>query len=174
MDINLKLISSQDLSPDEYVYLYIVYREAYAILDDVKLSDVRQNLIDTGWIIEGELDLVSAKFEKLFVSNIDEMFAELISLYPNRVKTSSGNIRVLCAKDPEAASNAKAKRRYERVVKSKPHLHAKVMQGLRNQLKVTEMQYMQNIETWLNNYTWEKYENIDESDGESKRNTRKL
>ena len=116
MDINLKLISSQDLSPDEYVYLYIVYREAYAILDDVKLSDVRQNLIDTGWIIEGELDLVSAKFEKLFVSNIDEMFAELISLYPNRVKTSSGNIRVLCAKDPEAASNAKAKRRYERVV----------------------------------------------------------
>ena len=37
MDINLKLISSQDLSPDEYVYLYIVYREAYAILDDVKL-----------------------------------------------------------------------------------------------------------------------------------------
>jgi hypothetical protein len=48
------------------------------------------------------------------------------------------------------------------------------MQGLRNQLKVTELQYMQNIETWLNNYTWEKYEDIDEDGKSERRITRKL
>ena len=63
---------------------------------------------------------------------------ELLSTYPNRVKTSSGNVRVLSGKDPDATSNKKAKRRYERIVKNKPHIHIKVMQGLRNQLKVTE------------------------------------
>jgi hypothetical protein len=174
MDINLKLITEHDLSPDEYTYLYIVHKEAYKLLDKVKFSDIRQGLIDKGWLVEGELDLVSGKFERLFVSDIDEMFAELLSTYPNRVKTSSGNVRVLSGKDPDATSNKKAKRRYERIVKNKPHIHTKVMQGLRNQLKVTELQYMQNIETWLNNYTWEKYEDIDEDGKSERRITRKL
>ena len=59
MDINLKLITEHDLSPDEYTYLYIVHKEAYKLLDKVKFSDIRQGLIDKGWLVEGELDLVS-------------------------------------------------------------------------------------------------------------------
>ena len=26
------------------------------------------------------------------------------------------------------------------------------------------LQYLQNLETWINNHTWEKYENITEND----------
>ena len=77
MDINLKLITEHDLSPDEYTYLYIVHKEAYKLLEKVKFSDIRQGLIDKGWLVEGELDLVSGKFERLFVSDIDEMFARI-------------------------------------------------------------------------------------------------
>lgn len=175
MDIDLKFITDQNLSPDEYTYLYIVYREAYPLLEKVKLSDIRQGLIDDGWLVEGDLDLVSSKFERLFVNDFDVMFAELIATYPNRVKTSSGSIRVLCAKDPQAHSNKKARSRYERVVKNKPHLHTYIIDCLKKQLKVMDDQYMQNIETWLNNYTWEKYADIEDNGGnEERRITRKL
>mgnify|MGYP003637700291 CR=1 FL=1 len=174
MEIDLKFITEQDLSPDEYTYLYIVYRDAYPLLEKVKLSDIRQGLIDDGWLVEGDLDLVSSKFERLFISDFDSMFAELIATYPNRVKTSSGSVRVLCAKDPEAHSNKKARSRYMRVVKNKPKLHSHIIECLNNQLKVTEIEYMQNIETWLNNYTWERYTDIDEKDGNERRITRKL
>jgi hypothetical protein len=101
------------------------------------------------------------------------MFAELISIYPNRVTTSSGNVRVLCAKNPDAASNKKAKKRYSKLVANKPHIHKYIIRCLNNQLKVQDIAYMQNIETWLNNYTWEKYENVE--DGEKReRISRKL
>ena len=45
-------------------------------------------------------------------------------------------------------------------------------------LKVEEdnLMYMQKLETWINNYTWEKYENLNENDGRTttKRITRSL
>ena len=174
MDINLKFITEQGLSPDEYTYLYVVYRDAYPLLEKLKLSDVRQGLIDDGWLVEGDLDLVSSKFERLFVSDFDAMFTELIATYPNRVKTSSGTVRVLCAKDPDAHSNKKARSRYQRIVKNKPNLHAHIIECLKKQLTVQESQYMQNIETWLNNYTWERYADIDDKDENERRITRKL
>ena len=30
--------------------------------------------------------------------------------------------------------------------------------------------YMQNLETWINNHTWEKYENLDENDTKQQTN----
>ena len=51
------------------------------------------------------------------------------------------------------------------------------MSLLNVQLKVEKdsLEYMQLLETWLNNYTWEKYTNI-EDNGENSENriTRKL
>lgn len=170
MDLNIRLISENNLSPDEYVYLYIVYKNAQNLLDKVKLKYDPADLQLRGWVNE---NTVTEKFLDLFVSDVDVMFAELISIYPNRVTTSSGNVRVLCAKNPDAASNKKAKKRYSKLVANKPHIHKYIIRCLNNQLKVQDIAYMQNIETWLNNYTWEKYENVE--DGEKReRISRKL
>ena len=170
MDLNIRLISENNLSPDEYVFLYIVYKNGQKLLDKVKLIYDPVDLQKRGWIDE---EGVTTQFLDLFVSDVDAMFAELISLYPNRVRNSSGNVRVLCAKDPDAASNKKAKKRYAKLVANKPHLHKYIIKCLSNQLRVQDIAYMQNIETWLNNYTWEKYETVEDGK-ERERIIRKL
>ena len=120
MDLNIRLISENNLSPDEYVFLYIVHKNGQKLLDKVKLVYNPVDLQQRGWIDENG---VTSQFLDLFVSDVDAMFAELISMYPNRVRNSSGNVRVLCAKDPDAASNNKAKNRYAKLVAKNPHLH---------------------------------------------------
>ena len=51
-------------------------------------------------------------------------------------------------------------------VDGKPYKHKHIMTCLNNQLKVERdnLGYLQNLETWINNHTWEKYENLDEND----------
>ncbi len=62
-------------------------------------------------------------------------------------------------------------------VGTKRFMHEKIMRLLNVQLKVERdrLEYMQQLEVWLNNHTWEKYINIDENAGESEnRITRRL
>tara|TARA_R110000744_G_scaffold206483_1_gene325097 strand:- start:1788 stop:2306 length:519 start_codon:yes stop_codon:yes gene_type:complete len=172
MDLNIKLISQNNLSPDEYVFLYLLHKGAAHLTSKMRLNIDTEYLFNEGWIQE-EADRVTVKYTSLFVSDMDQMFAELIANYPNRVKTRTGEIRVLCAKDPKATTNTKAKNRYAKIVAKKPHLHVYIIKCLENQLKVVDHAYMQNLETWLNNYTWERYEEID-GNGEETRIARKL
>ena len=106
------------------------------------------------------------------------MFAELIGTYPMKVMTSNRGIRVLHAKDPDAKANLKCKLRYKKIVKDKIYKHKHIMKCLNNQLKLERdnLGYLQNLETWINNHTWEKYENLDENEtrGNTQRITRSL
>jgi hypothetical protein len=179
IDIDLELLKTTGLSPDEYVALYLVFRKGYTYLQETRLEVNWAQLQDDGYIVDWtDSDLeVTDKYRDLFSNNFEAMFAELISVYPNRVHINT-SVRVLCAADPKAKTNDKAKLRYKNVVGKKLHLHNKIIKALKVQLKVQEdnLGYMQNLETWINNHTWEKYENLDENDtGETtKRITRSL
>lgn len=178
MELDLKYITENNISPNGYVYLYIVYKEAYPLLSKVHLSkNIDDRLFTAGWLEKKDkVYVVTQKYIDTFVTDIDRMFKELIEIYPNRVKKSNGGTRVLCTKDPEAQSNLKAKKRYERIIAGKPHLHVHILSCLHKQLssEKNNLEYMQNLETWLNNYTWERYADIDENDNEETRITRKL
>lgn len=179
IDIDLELLKTTGLSPDEYVALYLVFRKGYTYLQETRLEVNWAQLQDDGYIVDWtDSDLeVTDKYKSLFSNNFEAMFAELISVYPNRVHINT-NVRVLCAADPKAKTNAKAKLRYKNVVGKKLHLHNKIIKALKVQLKVQEdsLGYMQNLETWINNHTWEKYENLNENDTgtTTKRITRSL
>ena len=60
--------------------------------------------------------------------------------------------------------------KYKRILEGKPHLHKYIMKCLDNQLTImrTNLGFMQNLETWLNNHTWEKYEDIKNDDDEQR------
>ena len=94
------------------------------------------------------------------------MFAELVGTYPIKVNSPDRGIRVLHAKDPEAKSNLKCKVKYQTIVGDKMYKHKHIMKCLDTQLRVERdnLHYLQNLETWINNHTWEKYENLDEND----------
>jgi len=93
------------------------------------------------------------------------MFAELINTYPMKVSTPSG-VRILHAADSTAKSNDKARNKYRKVVAGKANVHVRIMSLLKIQLTVerNNLAYMQFLETWINNYTWEKYENLTEDE----------
>jgi len=94
--------------------------------------------------------------------------------YPWKVNSPGRGIRVLHAVDPKAKSNDKARSRYKKIVDNKPLLHKSIMQCLDKQLLINKdnLGFLQNLEVWINNYTWEKYENLNEHATENKKQPR--
>ena len=173
IEIDLELLKTTNLSPNEFIGLYLVFRKGYTYLEELNLNIDWTNLERKGYV---KNELVTDKFKSLFSNNFDLMFSELISVYPNKVSTSTG-VRVLHAVDPKAKANLKAKNRYKRIVSNRLHVHNRIMKLLKVQLKIQEdnLAYLQNLETWINNHTWEKYENLKENEGKTtKRITRSL
>ena len=163
IEIDLELLKTKNLSADEYIGLYLEMRKGYTYLEELNLNIDWSKLETQGYIKD---KTITDKFRNMFSNNFDAMFEELISTYPSKVNTSNG-VRVLHAVDPKAKSNLKARNRYKKVVGNKLHVHNRIINLLKVQLNVQQdnLAYLQNLETWINNHTWEKYENIDKNDG---------
>mgnify|MGYP003624607971 CR=1 FL=1 len=177
IEINLSLLQDIGLSPDDYTYLYIIYRKAFSYKMPLRVSP---RLETDGWIVyKNDISehVIQQQFRDLFVSNFDSMFAQLCNAYPFKVESPTRGVRVLHAKDPKSASNKKARNKYKKIVSNKPHLHKYIMKCLQLQLEHEKenLGYLQNFETWINNHTWEKYEDMNINDiKDDRRNTRKL
>jgi len=179
VEIDINLLIENEISADDYLALYAIYRGGFKTLTKLKLSPNWEMLQSKGFVKLGskiEEHIIRQEFIDLFSSDFDQMFAELISTYPMKVSTGRG-YRILHAADPLCKSNAKAKAKYSTIVGNKRFKHEKIMGLLKTQLKIERdrLEYMQKLETWLNNYTWEKYINIDENAEQSEnRITRQL
>ncbi len=178
IEIDLELLKTTDLTPNEFIGLYLVFRKGYTYLEELNLNIDWKKLEEKGYVEIENLGTqsITEKFKSLFSNNFDLMFSELISIYPSKVSTSTG-VRILHAVDPNVKSNLKAKNRYKRIVGNKLHVHNRIIKLLKVQLKIQQdnLAYLQNLETWINNHTWEKYENLNENDGtNTKRITRSL
>jgi len=168
INIDLNLLKDTKMSADEFLALYLVYRKGYGYLYELDLNIDWTKLEKDSYVKLGETieeNTVRQEFIDLFIKDFDSMFAQLISTYPMKVSTNNG-IRVLHASNPDAKSNDKARNKYRKLVDGKAHVHKRIMALLDVQLTVEKnnLQYLQNLETWINNHTWEKYENITEND----------
>jgi hypothetical protein len=149
----------------------------------VKLSVDLEKLENDGWIKLGE-DVVHLR-ERFFSlkGNFEQQWAALLSRFPIKVSTKEG-VRVLRAADPDSNSNAKAKKKYKAIVSKSPGLHERILKGLEIELalkrQTNSLGYMQMLDTWINNSTWEKYlssdvkSNSDTDESNSGRITRLL
>ena len=168
IEIDFELLSSTQLSADEYLYLYIVHRKGFNYLTQLNLKPDLEKLQKENYIKLGQTvdtHIIRQEFIDLFSSNFDQMFAELVSTYPMKVNTNTG-IRILHAKNPDSKANEKCRNKYEKIIGTKLHKHKHIIECLNNQLTIDrdKLDYLQNLETWINNHTWEKYENLDEND----------
>ena len=59
-----------------------------------------------------------------------------------------------------ALSNDKAKKMYLSIVKNNKPLHDKIIKCVDIQVRTTDIGYLQNLETWIRQRTWEKYEDL--------------
>ena len=179
LQIDVNLLVENGISADDFLALYAIYRKGFKTLDKLKLNPNWDDLQSKGYVKLGdsvEKHIIRQEFIDLFSSDFDQMFAELISTYPMKVSTNRG-YRILHAADPNCKSNQKAKAKYSRIVGTKKFVHDKIIKLLKVQLRVErgKLEYMQQLEVWLNNHTWEKYINMDENAGQSEnRITRRL
>jgi len=179
IEINTDFLTAYGLSADDYLYLYIIQRNGYEYLQTLTLNPDIDSMIDKGYLklSEGK-HVVTAAFKMLVTSNYDAMFTELIEAYPMKVQSPGRGVRILHAKDPKARANEKAKKRYKQIIKANKGKHDHIIKCLNIQLDVDKdnLGYLQNLETWLNNHTWEKYEDIsyENKSTDSQRITRQL
>ena len=169
VELDFEVLSQTEMSADDFIYLYIIYRKGYNYLDNLNLKPNLDELQAKGYVKLGDTPdqhFIRQEFIDLFSSNFDQMFAELILTYPMKVNSPGRGIRILHAKDPDARANEKAKNRYKKIINGKLYKHKHIISCLQKQLLVEResLAYLQNLETWINNHTWEKYENLDEND----------
>ena len=146
LEINTETLEKFGITADDFLYLYLLYSECY--------------------------DLI-------FQTSFDQLWSELLSHFPIRVY-NNGNTRVLRAKDAHAKANDKAKEKYKKILNGSKMLHDRIIKNLQSELVLRKssdsLGWMQMLPTWINNYTWEKYEDIEHegSPEEQRRITRKL
>tara|TARA_R100000951_G_C2648338_1_gene183406 strand:+ start:1564 stop:2106 length:543 start_codon:yes stop_codon:yes gene_type:complete len=178
IQIDVNLLIEEGISADDFTALYILYRNGHDLVVEMKLKPDWIDLQSKGFVKLGashKTHVVRQKFIDLFTSNFDKMFNELLIKYPMKVNTNR-SVRILHAKDPSCNANLKAKKKYQRIVGNKLHVHKRIMSCLDTQLEIERdnLGYLQNLETWLNNHTWEKYADIDKTNDTDTRITRKL
>ena len=169
VDIDFEVLIETGMSADDFLYLYLLYKKEYQYIPNLNLKPNLDRLQQDGYIKLGETfdqHAIRQEFIDLFSSDFDQMFAELVGVYPMKVNSPDRGIRILHAKDPDSKSNEKAKKRYEKIVGKKIYKHRHIINCLHNQLIVerNSLSYFQTLATWINNHTWEKYENLDEND----------
>ena len=102
------------------------------------------------------------------------MWSELLAHFPLKVGS-----RVLRARDANAKANEKPRIRYEKYLSGNVGKHKEVIKALQTELDMRRgddsLKFMQQLTTWVNNYTWEKYIGItNEQTDTPSRTTRQL
>lgn len=168
IELDLRLLEETGLTIEEYSALYLVFRKGYNYLESMALSPNWEVLQEKGYVKLGTTvgdHVIRQEFVDLFSSDFENMFVQLLTKYPMKVNTDNG-VRILRASSPDAKANLKSRNRYKKLVGNKPHVHRHILACLDKQLLLERdnLAYMQNLETWINNHTWEKYEDIDLND----------
>ena len=70
IEIDLELLKTTNLSADEYIGLYLVFRKGYTYLEELNLNIDWNNLETRGYIKD---NVVTDKFKQLFSNNFDAM-----------------------------------------------------------------------------------------------------
>ena len=180
IEVNTDILSKFGITADDFLYLYLLHAKSYDCLEQLSLKPDTEALQTKGLIKLGEEledHVVRQTFLDMFQASFDQMWAELLSHFPLKV-FNNGHLRILRAKDSAAKANSKARERYRKIVGGDLVKHQFIVKCLKNELELRKstntLGYMQMLTTWVNNYTWEKYEDIETSSPNDTRITRQL
>ena len=172
VDLDFPALFAIGLTPDLYLLLYWKFHstmyEFPSILSFHFSGYSLKYLEDNDYIkITGfnQFELRDKSNQMFSPNSFNKMFYELLSTFPLKVPSYNGTYRVLRPKDPGANLNKVAKKKYFDIIKGKQGLHDKIIKSLNNELEnrrnANSFMYMQNLITWLNQRTWEMYEDLE-------------
>ena len=79
IELDLNMLQEVGMSPDDFTYLYLVYRKGQKIIPQLNLKPNLDNLQENGYVKLGETmndHVVRHKFLDLFLADFDKMFNE--------------------------------------------------------------------------------------------------
>jgi len=180
VEICTKSLKDFGITADEYLYLSLLHSGSHDVIDDLKLV-VRLEVLQTKGLVklgeETKDHVVRAKFSAPNATPFDQMWADLLSHFPLKVY-ANGGVRPLRAKDPNAATNQRARKQYKKYIGGSVVKHKEVIRCLKVELdhrkKANNLGYMQMLSTWVNQHSWEKYQDLTDSSDNERRITREL
>jgi hypothetical protein len=163
LEINLDTCLENKLSVNQYTILYCFFKSQLNYLEHIATDKDYEYLKELGYFIsiEGspELFIVDKnKINSLF-SYSESLFDELLSLYPLKVFNGIST-RYLRPAESGAKKANDLRVKYNKIVKTKA-LHQQILKCLEIEINIkrkgNSLYYMQNLETWINQHTWEQY-----------------
>lgn len=120
-------------------------------------------LLDDGYLIkEEDKILLGPKGIEVF-QGTENLFEEFYKTFPHKVPTGTG-YRPVSTLDVESASARTTKAIWDRIIKNKPYLQRTIIDNLKRELdsrnRDGSIGFLQGIDTWLRQATWEKWEDI--------------
>ena len=177
IEISTESLTNLCITADEYLYLYLLHKEAYDILSTLTLKVEAETLQTKGYLKLGQ-EISDHTVREPFYSHLEspfsQMWSELLAHFPLKVGS-----RVLRARDANAKANEKPRIRYEKYLSGNVGKHKEVIKALQTELDMRRgddsLKFMQQLTTWVNNHTWEKYIGItNEQTDTPSRTTRQL
>jgi hypothetical protein len=153
IQINTEECEKHTLTPLELAYLYCLN---YNLSLDFDLHSLKE----LGYIDEND-ELTPLIKSKLFKINDHLLlFVKIFDTYPFKEGT-----RIFRPKSIDTADGKHCLTKYNRYVRANPEIGERILKGLINEIilrkKGNSMEFFQDIKTWFNQMTWEKYADLD-------------
>jgi hypothetical protein len=174
IQIETENLIKEKITPNDYIILKLLFENQYSTLQ--KLFPITSTLIDNLKILEyesylkmtvDELDwtkistqiFLRQKTIDLFIVK-QSAFLTWWNMYPTKVGIGN-NVRVLKTFDADTNLGRKCKQKFDRITGNDPIKEDQLIKGLEIELEIKKksnsMQYMQLVDVWLNQETYQKY-----------------
>lgn len=183
VEINTEFMLRAGLSADQYIMLMFLYEGKlnsfeYYLASNGSTEDLN-TLHEKGYLLNYSEDLsvhqliVSRKNIGELLGYNDSFFWELFGTYPIKVSNGGGGTRALRPTTHKSALTKKMQKKYAKKAKNKS-IHEHIMRCLNAELwmrrKSGTLQYMQQLDVYLNQESWYNYEYLLEMSNEQKTN----
>jgi hypothetical protein len=154
LTIDTEKAAELGITPVEYAYLQC---KKYNLANDLDV----ETLMELGFINENG-DVTSHCEQTMFPKTDDAtmLFVKVYDLYPHKI----GN-RVLKAKSIDSGDGKHCFTKYRIYQRYDSNIGDKMLKGLQNEIllrkKGNNEAYFQDIRTWFNQQTWDKYADLD-------------
>ena len=169
VSIQFSCLETNEISADLYILLFCKYHDNCILPNIIKECTLEEpglldHLEEKGFIkITGEKEFVLRQkgIELFETSTPDTHWLEFLGTFPAKVPSQNGGTRPLKISNPESKGNDRIRKKYIALIKDKPSLHATIMKVLEAEMQMrkdsSSFQFMQNIETWINQANYDKF-----------------
>jgi hypothetical protein len=183
VEVNTEYLIQSQLTAHQYIMLMFLYEgklnsfeyylASYGTDEDLNILFEKGYLLNYSEELRVQDLIVSRKeIGKLFGYD-ESLFWEIFGTYPIKVSNGSGGTRALRPTTHKSALTKKMKKKYEKKVKTKA-VHEHIMRCLQAELwmrrKSNTLQFMQQLDVYLNQESWYNYEYLLEMSNEQKTN----